>query len=65
MIDSWFGRHRYVTREDDNERRLLLKRRRPTAIKDWHHTGDVTQWRWHIITELARDKVEDMDEERQ
>ena len=41
-----------------NLRRLMLKRRRPRALRDWgYDSGQMEYWRWHIINELAKDKL--------
>lgn len=41
-----------------NLRRLMLIRRRPRTRRDWgYDSGQADQWRWHIITELAKDDI--------
>jgi hypothetical protein len=42
-------------------RRLLLKRRRPTTLGDWHHTGDVVPIDSRFMTaSAARDPLHNM-----
>ena len=39
-------------------RRLMLKRRRPGKRREWgYESGQMDYWRWHIINELAKDKL--------
>ena len=55
-----------------NMRRLMLKRRRPkqltrtrTALEEWGYTNDqedLNDWRYHIVKELAKDKIIDHDD---
>ena len=41
-----------------NLRRLMLKRRRPRNLRDWGYEAEqMDYWRWHIINELAKDKL--------